>query len=158
MLEDIDEVLKTMQIEGEQPINDEIQPIETFVEFESATNFKGFEAPHNIVLGMDDQLLCSDVQTEVGQIYDELRRLFEMFQRNDNKLTLNVKYKKFIHSRQMTLHDMFKQRNMNPDFCQKICTLNQDAYINECVLKWEITVPAEKEVEQGFEYYKTLEP
>ena len=30
----------------------------------------------------------------------------------------------------MTLHDMFKQSNMNPDFCQKNCALNQDAYLS----------------------------
>ncbi len=66
MLEDVDEVLETMQIEEESPIDDEIQPIETFVESESATDFKGFEALHNIVLDIDDQLLCSDVQMEVG--------------------------------------------------------------------------------------------
>ena len=86
-----------------------IQPIETFVESKNATDFKGFEALHNIVLNIDDQLLCSDVQTEVGQMYDELRRSFETFQRNVNKLTLNVKREKFMHLRQMTLHDMFKQ-------------------------------------------------
>ena len=44
MLEDIDEVLEEMRIEEEPPINDKIQPIEAFAEFESATNFKGFEA------------------------------------------------------------------------------------------------------------------
>ena len=47
-LEDVDEVMKTMRMEGESPIDDEIEPIETFVEFGSATNFKGFEALHNI--------------------------------------------------------------------------------------------------------------
>ena len=36
------------------PMDDEIQPIETFVESESATDFKGFEALHNIVLDIDD--------------------------------------------------------------------------------------------------------
>ena len=46
--------------------------METFVESESANDFKGFEALHNIVLDIDGQLLCSDVQTEVGQMYDEL--------------------------------------------------------------------------------------
>ena len=25
-----------------------------------------------------------------------------------------------MHSQQMTLHDMFKQENMNPNFCLKI--------------------------------------
>ena len=71
MLEDVDEVMKTMRIE-EPPINDEIQPIETLVGSESATDFKGFEALHNIVLDIDDQLLCFDVQTKVGHMYDEL--------------------------------------------------------------------------------------
>ena len=51
---------------------DKIYPIETLVEYGSATNFKGFEALHNIVFNIDDQVLCSDVQTEVGQMYDEL--------------------------------------------------------------------------------------
>ena len=39
-----------------------IQLIETFVEFDSATDFNGFEALHNNVLDIDDQLLCSNVQ------------------------------------------------------------------------------------------------
>ena len=42
-------------------------------------NFKGFEALHNIVHDIDDQLLCSDVQMEVGHMYDVLRRSFETF-------------------------------------------------------------------------------
>ena len=78
-----------MRIEEGPPIDDEIQPIETFVESNSATDFKGFETLHNTVLDIDDQLLCTDVQTEAEQIYDELQRLFETFQRNINKLTLN---------------------------------------------------------------------
>ena len=55
------------------------------------------------------KLLCSNVQTEAGHIYDELQQLFEMFQRIVNKLTFNVKRNKIMHLRQMTLHDMFKQ-------------------------------------------------
>ena len=82
MLKDIHEVLETMQIEEEEeeePIDVEVQLIETFVEFESATNFKGFKALHNIVLDIDDPLLCSDVQTEARHMYGELRRSFETF-------------------------------------------------------------------------------
>ena len=86
-----------------------IQPMKTFVESENATNFKGFEAIHNTVLDIDNQLLCSDVQTEVEHMHDVLRQMFKAFQRNVNKLTLNFNCKKFMHSRQMTLHDMFKQ-------------------------------------------------
>ena len=63
VLEDVDGVMETMQNEEGPPIDDEIQRIETFVEFKSATDFKVFEALHNIVLDIDDQLLCSDVQT-----------------------------------------------------------------------------------------------
>jgi hypothetical protein len=37
-------VMETMRIKEEPPINDEIQPIETFVQYESATDFKSFEA------------------------------------------------------------------------------------------------------------------
>ena len=72
MLEDIDEVLGMMRIEEEPPIDDEIQPIKAFDEFESATNFKGFEALPSIVLDIDDQLICSNVQTEAKQMYDKL--------------------------------------------------------------------------------------
>ena len=80
-----------MRIEEKSLIDDEIQPIDTFVESKSATDFKGFEALHNNVLNIDDQSLCSDVQTKTVQRYDELRRSFEMFQRDVNKHTLNVK-------------------------------------------------------------------
>ena len=79
--------------EEEPPIDDEVQLIETFVESKSATDFKGFEALHNIVLDIDNQLLCSDVQTKAGQMYDELRRSLETFQQNVDKLTFNVKRK-----------------------------------------------------------------
>ena len=43
MLEDADEVLQTMRIEEPPPINDEIQPIKTFVEYESAINSKALK-------------------------------------------------------------------------------------------------------------------
>ena len=42
-------------------------------------------------------------------MYGELRQSLETFQRNINKLTFNVKHENFMHSRQLTLHDMFKQ-------------------------------------------------
>ena len=64
------------------------------IEFESANDFKGCEALHNI--DNDDQLLCR-CSMEAGQMYDELQRSFETFQRNINNLTLNVKRKKFMH-------------------------------------------------------------
>ena len=60
----IRKVLETMRIEKGPPIDDEIYPIETFVETESVADLKSFEALHNIVLDIDDQLLCFDVQTK----------------------------------------------------------------------------------------------
>ena len=58
--------MATMQIE-EPLVDDKIHTIETFVEFESGADFKG-----SIVLDIDDQLLCSNVQTEAKHMYDEL--------------------------------------------------------------------------------------
>ena len=57
----------------------EIQPVETFAKSESAIDFEGFEVLHNIVLDIDNQLLCFDVQTEAEQTYNELQQLFETF-------------------------------------------------------------------------------
>ena len=53
MLGNVDEVLETMRIEEEPPIDDEIQLIEIFAESKSATDFKGFEALNHIVLDID---------------------------------------------------------------------------------------------------------
>ena len=71
MLEDVDKVLEMTRIEG-PPLDDEIQPIKILAAFESATDFKGPRALHNIVLNIDGQLLCSNVHAEVGEMYDEL--------------------------------------------------------------------------------------
>ena len=48
-------------------------------EYESAIDFKGFEALRSIILGIDNQWLRSNVQAEAKQIYDELRQSFETF-------------------------------------------------------------------------------
>ena len=56
-----------------------IPPSETFVDIESATDFKGFEALHSTVIDVRDPLLCSDVQTEARPIYNKMRQSFEMF-------------------------------------------------------------------------------
>ena len=54
VLEDVDEVLETMRIEEEPPIDDELEAIETVVASDNATDFKGLGALHNIVLDIDD--------------------------------------------------------------------------------------------------------
>ena len=65
--------METMRSEEPPPIDDKIQAMETFVASESATNFKGFGALHSIVLNINNGMLCFDVQTQVGQMYDELQ-------------------------------------------------------------------------------------
>ena len=63
----IEKVLDTMCIKEEPPIDDKIHPIETYAKFESATDSKGFEVLYNLVLDIDDQLLCSNIQTKTRQ-------------------------------------------------------------------------------------------
>ena len=58
MLKDVEGVLQTFRIEEKPHIVDGIQPIETFVEYESATGFKGFEALHNNVLDIYIRLIA----------------------------------------------------------------------------------------------------
>ena len=51
MVEDVDKIMETMRMEGEEPpIDDEIQAMETFVTSENPTDFKGFGAIHNTIL------------------------------------------------------------------------------------------------------------
>ena len=75
MLEDVDKVLETMQVEEESPIDDKIQPTEEVPKSKSVTDFKCFGTLHNTVHDINDQLLCSDVQTECMMSCDnQLRR------------------------------------------------------------------------------------
>ena len=85
--------LEMMHIEEEPPIDDEIQPIKAFMDLKVLPTSKVLKLYTTLSSTPIDQLLCHDVQTEAGQMYDELRRSFEMFYRNVNKLTLNVKQK-----------------------------------------------------------------
>ena len=57
----------------------EAQWCEIIVEFESATNFKGIEALPKTILDINDQFLCSNVQTEAQQIYDVCDDLLRRF-------------------------------------------------------------------------------
>ena len=52
---------------------------------------KALKLSTSLSLTSKTKLLCSDAQTEVEHMYDELRQSFETFQQNIYKLTLNVK-------------------------------------------------------------------
>ena len=124
-----------------------IQPIETFVEFENATNFKCFESQHNTVLDMDNLLLSSDVQMEVGQMYDELRRLFETFQQNVNKLTLNVNIKNSCIRSKWLCMACSNNKLWTLIFVKKIAHLTRmlyytDAYLSRRLVYLDFYLPA----------------
>jgi hypothetical protein len=68
--------------------------------------FKGFESLYKQVVDIEDQLICSEVQEEVEETFDDLRKLFESFQNKVRAVTLKAKRKNLQNLRQMTIHDM----------------------------------------------------
>jgi hypothetical protein len=59
------------------------------------------------ILDIEDQLLCSNVQTEVEEAFNDLKKLFEEFQAKVRAVVLKARRKKNQNLRQMTIHDMF---------------------------------------------------
>ena len=85
------------------------QQCEIIVESKSATDFRGIEALHKIVLDIDDQFIllrCSNGRNRCMMNYDDRLRGFNKTLTNRHGMS---RVKKFMHSWQMTLHDMFKQ-------------------------------------------------
>jgi hypothetical protein len=52
-------------------------------------------------------LLCPEVQTEVKETFDDLKKSFESFQSKIRMVSLKTKRKKIQNLRQMMIHDMF---------------------------------------------------
>ena len=77
MLEDVDEVFTNDANRWRSTCQWRSPTYRETFESKNVTDFKGFEALHNTFVDIDDQLLCSEVQTEARQMYDELRRSFE---------------------------------------------------------------------------------
>jgi len=77
------------------------------------------------ILDIEDQLLCSNVQIEVEEAFDNLKKSFEEFQAKVRAVVLKARRK--------------KNQNLPKNFVIK-CVLNRDAYLNGCVLKWEAIV------------------
>ena len=75
---------------------------------ESGVVFHGFEFLFKQVLDIEDQLLCSEVQDEADEKFDDLKKSFESFQSKIRALSLQVKRKKHANLRQLTIHDMLK--------------------------------------------------
>jgi hypothetical protein len=110
VLEDIEELLGMMKIVEENLDNDNDDDILTSQASGSGLGntvvFKGFESVYKQVVDIEDQLLCSEVQEEVEETFDDLRKLFESFQSKVRAITLKAKRKSLQNLRQMTIHDM----------------------------------------------------
>ena len=94
ILEDVEDVLTNSPVE-DMPIhgdNDDecAQSIATI----SSVDFDGFDQLYNTVLKVEDQLLCTAVQVEAGDTYDDLRNSFEVFQKKLRRVTLQAKRRK----------------------------------------------------------------
>jgi hypothetical protein len=77
------------------------------VGLENGVIFQGFNSFYKQVLNIKDQLLCSEVQAEAEETFDDLKKLFESFKSKIQMVNLKAKCKKLQNIRQMTIHDMF---------------------------------------------------
>jgi hypothetical protein len=109
-LEDVEELLETMKIAKENLDDDNDDDILTSQALGSGLGntvvFKGFESLYKQVVDIEDQLLCSKVGEEAEETFDDLRKLFELFQSKVWAVTLKAKRKNLQNLRQMTIHDM----------------------------------------------------
>ncbi len=83
-MEDVEELLETMKIAEENLDDDNDDDILTSqmsdLGLGNTVVFKGFESLYKQVVDIEDQLLCSEVQEEVEETFNDLRKLFESFQ------------------------------------------------------------------------------
>ncbi len=115
-----------------------------FVESQDRVEFHGFESLYKQILDIEDHLLCSNVQIEAEEAFDDLKKSFEEFQAKVRAVVFKARRKKNQNLRQMTIHDMFHWKMLIPKNFVIKCLLNRDAYLNGCILKWEATVHGPK--------------
>jgi hypothetical protein len=108
VLEDVEELLESMKINetGLDEDNDVNQP-KQIVESQDRVEFHGFESLYKQILDIEDQLLCSNVQTEAEEAFDNLKKSFEEFQAKVRAVVLKTRRKKNQNLHQMRIHDMF---------------------------------------------------
>jgi hypothetical protein len=78
------------------------------VSLENEVIFQGFDSLYKQVLDIKDQLFCPEVQAEVEETFNDLKKSFESFQSKIRMVGLKAKRKKLQNLRQMTIHDMFR--------------------------------------------------
>ncbi len=110
VLEDVEELLEMMKIVEENLDDDNDDDIITSRASGSGLGntvvFKGFKSLYKQVVDIKDRLLCSEVREEVEETFDDLRKLFELFQSKVRAVTLKAKCNNLQNLRQMTIHDM----------------------------------------------------
>jgi hypothetical protein len=80
MLEDVEELLESMKInEARLDEDSDVNQLEQIVESHDRVEFHGFESLYKQILDIEDQLLCSNVQTEAEEAFDDLKKSFEEF-------------------------------------------------------------------------------
>jgi len=85
----------------------DVNQLEQIVETQDRVEFHGFESLYKQIFNIEDQLLCSNVQTEAEETFDGLKKSFKEFQAKVRAVVLKAKRKKNQNMRQMTIHDMF---------------------------------------------------
>jgi hypothetical protein len=68
--------------------------------------FQGFDSLYKQVLNIEDQLLCLEVQAEAKETFNDLKKLFELFQSKIRMVNFKAKRKKLQNLCQMTINDM----------------------------------------------------
>jgi hydrogenase maturation factor HypE len=110
VLEDVEELLKTMKIAEENLDDDNDDDILTSqtsgLGLGNTVVFTGFKSLYKQIVDIEDQLLCSEVREEAEETFDDLRKLFESFQSKVRVVTLKAKRNNLQNLRQMTIHDM----------------------------------------------------
>jgi hypothetical protein len=108
VLEDVEELLETMKI-AEMAMDDDgdVNTQKLNVGLENEVIFQGFDSLYKQVFDIKDQLLYPEVQTEVEETFNDLKKSFESFQSKIRTVGLKAKCKKLQNLRQMTIHDTF---------------------------------------------------
>ncbi len=108
VLEDVEELLESMKInEAGLDEDSDVNQLEQIVESQDRVEFHGFESLYKQILDIDNQLLCSNVQTEAEEAFDDLKKSFKEFQAKVRVVVLKARRKKNQNLRQMTIHGMF---------------------------------------------------
>jgi hypothetical protein len=94
VLKDVEELLESMKINeaGLDEDSDVNQP-EQIVESQDRVEFHGFESLYKHIFDIEDQLLCSNVQIEAEEAFDDLKKSFEEFKAKVRAVVLKARRK-----------------------------------------------------------------